>query len=161
MITINNRQRKINVNLKKMERELELMLQALGYASFDVGVLLTTNATIRRYNRDYRHKDKPTDILSFPYHTELKPGEKIAVTSPDDKNLGDMIISLEYVQKDAPKTWGRSFEEHLTHLLAHGIAHLLNYDHQTDEEFAVMQKVEKKLLRSVVTREYNKSYSNS
>lgn len=152
MITINNRQRKIKVDIKKMKLELELMLQALGYPNFDVGVLLTTNAKIRRYNCDYRNKDKPTDILSFPYHTQLKPGEKIKVNDADDKNLGDMIISLEYVQKDAPKTWGRSFEEHLTHLLAHGLAHLLNYDHQTDEEFAVMQKVEKKLLKAVVTK---------
>lgn len=149
MITINNRQRKIKVNLKKMEHHLSVMLQALGYPNFDVGVLLTTNVTIRRYNRDYRHKDKATDILSFPYHTQLKAGEKIKVSDVDDKNLGDMIISLEYVQKDAPKTWNRSFEEHLTHLLAHGLAHLLNYDHQTDEEFAVMQKVEKKLLKAI------------
>ncbi len=149
MITINNRQRKIKVNIKAMEHQLNVMLQALGYLNFDVGVLLTTNATIRKYNRDYRHKDKATDILSFPYHTELKTGKKIKVQYPEDKNLGDMIISLEYVKKDAPKTWGRSFDKHLTHLLAHGLAHLLNYDHQTDEEFVVMQKVEKKLLKTV------------
>lgn len=149
MITINNRQRKIKVNIKEMEHHINVMLQALGYPNFDVGVLLTTNATIRKYNRDYRQKDKATDILSFPYHTELKPGEKIKVKDPEDKNLGDMIISLEYVKKDAPKTWGRSLEEHLINLLAHGLAHLLNYDHQTDEEFAVMQKIEKKLLKAL------------
>lgn len=152
MITIKNRQRKINIDLQKMEHEVSLMLQALGYAHFDVGILLTTNVSIRRYNREYRQKDKPTDILSFPYHTDLKPGEKIKVLSPDDQNLGDMIISLEFVKKDAPIRWERTFEEHLTHLLAHGIAHLLNYDHITDEEFVVMQRVEKKLLKSLANK---------
>ena len=68
----------------------------------------------------------------------------------EDKNLGDLIISLEYVQKDAPKTWDRTFDDHMIALIAHGIAHLLGYDHIIDKDFAVMLKVEKKLLASVV-----------
>lgn len=149
MITIKNRQRRIAVNLKKIETEAASMLAALGYADFDLGILLTTNKTIHRYNKTYRHKDKPTDILSFPYHTELKPGQKIRVLSPEDKNMGDLIISLEYVKKDAPIRWNRSFDEQMTVLLAHGIVHLLGYDHETDEEFAVMQKIEKKALKGL------------
>ncbi len=149
MVLINNRQRKIAVDIALMQTMLEKMIKALGYPNFDVGVLLTTNASIRAYNRDYRHKDKATDILSFPYHVDLTPGEKIKVQSPEDKNLGDLIISLEFVKKDAPKRWRCSFEEHLPVLLAHGLAHLLNYDHQTDEEFEVMQKIERKLLKAI------------
>ena len=149
MITIKNTQRTFKVSNKKITQLASTMLKTLGYDNFDLGIWFTTNKTIHRYNKEYRGKDKPTDILSFPYHTELKPGDKIVVHEPDDKNLGDLIISLEYVQKDAPKTWGRTFDEHLTALLAHGITHLLGYDHETDEEFAVMQKVENKLLRAV------------
>ena len=124
------------------------MIKAIGYDGFDIGVLLTTNKSIRTYNRDYRDKDKPTDILSFPYHTELKPGEQIKVIHEEDKNLGDIIISLEYVIKKAHEL-ERTFDEHLIILLAHGVAHLLNYDHITDEDYVIMQKVEDSLLRSV------------
>lgn len=149
MIIIKNRQRKIKIDLSIMKHHIEVMLHALGYSDFDIGILLTTNASMRRYNYAYRNKDKPTDILSFPYHTALKPGQKITIHEPEDKNLGDIIISLEYVQKDAQKTWERTLEEHLVFLLAHGLAHLLNYDHQTDAEYAQMQKVEKKLIKAV------------
>lgn len=127
---------------------MEQMIKTLGYEGFDVGVLLTTNSSIRKYNRDFRDKDKPTDILSFPFHADLQPGEKIIPHDEADKNLGDIIISLEYVIKKAAEL-ERSFEEHLVILLAHGMAHLLNYDHITDEEYAVMQKVETKLLTSI------------
>ncbi len=148
MILIKNRQRKIDINLDHLTTILECMIEEIGYKNFDVGVLLTTNQSIRTYNKEFRKQDKPTDILSFPYHTELKQGEKINVQHEEDKNLGDIIISLEYVAKKAISL-ERTFEEHLITLLAHGIAHLLNYDHITDEDYAVMQKVENKLLRAV------------
>jgi len=146
MIAIRNTQRNIKINQKHIEQQAQAMLAALNYADFDLGIWFTTNKTIQHYNKTYRNKDKPTDILSFPFHPTLKPGQRIKITSPEDKNLGDLIISLEFVKKDAPIRWNRSFDEHLKILLAHGIAHLLGYDHETDEEFAIMQKVEKKLL---------------
>ena len=151
MICLRNTQRTVKISSAKIKREAQAMLTSLGYADFDIGIWFTTNKTIRWYNKTYRAKDKPTDILSFPYHTQLTAGQKIAVLNPEDKNLGDLIISAEYVLKDAPVKWERGFDEHMTVLLAHGIAHLLNYDHITDEDFAVMQKVEKKLLKAVGT----------
>ena len=151
MITIKNTQRKIAVNTRKVIGDSEKMLKALGYESFDFGIWFTTNQTIRRFNKKYRNTNKPTDILSFPYHYNLKPGEKIKVAGPDDKNLGDLIISLEYVKVNAKKTWNRSFDEHLTALIAHGIAHLLGYDHITDNESELMQKIEKKLRKAILS----------
>jgi probable rRNA maturation factor len=149
MVSIRNTQRTVKINLKSLEQQAQKMLATLGYADFDLGIWITTNPTIRHYNKTYRNKDKPTDILSFPFHPTLKPGQKIKPKNPEDKNLGDLIISAQFVKKDAPIRWNRSFEEQLTVLLAHGIAHLLGYDHETDQEFAVMQKVEKKLIRLV------------
>jgi len=128
VITIKNTQRKIKVNVPALKRALQKMLASAGYPDFDLGVWLTTNATIRSYNQKYRKIDKPTDILSFPYHPDLKPGQKIVVRDPEDRNLGDLIISLEFAIADAPN-WDRSFTEHLHALCAHGIAHLLGYDH--------------------------------
>lgn|SRR3990167_1555010 len=145
MILIKNRQRKIKVDEKQLELWGKACLDNLGYSNFDLGILLTTNPTIQKFNREYRKKDKPTDILSFPFH-QLKPGQKINPQIESDKNLGDLIISLEYVKKDAPK-WNHSFNERMKVLLVHGICHLLGYDHEEDEDFKLMQKQEKKLLK--------------
>ena len=147
MILIKNYQRKIKVDEKQMHAKAQKMLGMLGYQDFDLGIFLTTNKTIRKFNKQFRNKDKPTDVLSFPYHDYLKPGQTIHPTSPEDKNLGDIIISLEYAQKDAAKTWNRNFSEHLIALLAHGIAHLIGYDHLTDNQFKQMLKIEHKLLK--------------
>ena len=131
-----------------MRRNAQKMLDTIRYGDFDLGIWLTTDATIRRYNKEYRGKDKATDILSFAYHDELAPGERVVVHEPEDKNLGDLIISIPYVKKDAPR-WGHSFTQRLDVLLAHGITHLLGYDHETEEEYVQMQKVEKRLLKSI------------
>lgn len=148
MVTIKNRQRTFIVDVQKLQKITTDMVIALGYPDFDVYVLLTTDKSIQQYNRDFRQKDKPTDILSFPFHPEHKPGKKLRVESDEEKNLGDIIISLAYVDRTAPN-WGRTFEDHLIALLAHGLAHLLNYDHITDAEFRVMRRIENRLLRAV------------
>ncbi len=150
MITVKSSQRKIPINVERIKKTAAKMLAALDYEDFDLGILFTTNKTIHWYNKMYRDKDKPTDILSFPFHPKLKPGKRIVAKTDDDKNLGDLIISPEYVMKDAAITWNRTFDEHLTALLAHGIAHLLGYDHETDAEFAVMRRVENKLIKAVL-----------
>jgi probable rRNA maturation factor len=148
MVIIKNRQRKIDSGHLDLVTAAEAMLAALKYPHFDVSILLTTNHTIRRFNKEYRGKDAPTDILSFPYHTSLQPGRRIKVLHDEDKNLGDIIISLEYVEKDRAR-WKCSFKDRMILLLAHGIAHLLGYDHETDAEYRQMRKIEKKLCKAV------------
>lgn len=163
MIIIKNKQRKIKVNIKDLHAKTQKMLgvlnkifnnkdvshQDINCQDFDLGIMLTTNNSIQKLNKKFRGKDKPTDILSFPFHENLKPGQKIKIKSPEDKNLGDLIISLEFAQKDAKITWNRKFDEHLIALLAHGIAHLIGYDHITDQDFDKMSKIEQELLKSV------------
>ena len=83
---------------------------------FDLGIWLTSNKMIHKYNKEYREKDKPTDVLSFPYHTELKAGERIKVKTEEDKNLGDLIIAPEYVMNDLPK-WETTFDKHMQRLI--------------------------------------------
>lgn len=146
MITVKNNQRKIDIDQKKLVRDAQNVLDALRYSDFDLGILLTTNKTIRTLNRTYRHKDKPTDILSFPFHPTLKAGKRIKPTSDDEKNLGDLIISLEYVQKAAQEL-DTTFEKRMRILLVHGICHLLGYDHITDKEYAQMHRKELALLK--------------
>jgi probable rRNA maturation factor len=148
MILIKNQQRKIAIDLKKLETDAQQILVALKYLDFDLGILITTNATIQKYNRDYRHKDKPTDILSFPAHPDLQAGKRIKVHSDDDKNLGDLIISAQYVVKAAHELQV-PFEERLEVLLVHGICHLLGYDHITDADWRRMRAKEAFLLKKL------------
>jgi rRNA maturation RNase YbeY len=148
MITIKNTQRKINIDTEQLKRDAQTILNALDYADYDLGIWLTTNKTIHRYNVTYRKKDKPTDILSFPFHTDLKAGERIKPASEDDKNLGDLIISPEYIQKAAQEL-NTPFEKRLQVLLVHGICHLLGYDHITDHDYNIMKKKERFLLEKL------------
>ena len=128
MISIKNTQRKISIDVNRLKADAQTILDALDYSDFDLGIWLTTNATIRKYNKEYRHKDKATDVLSFPYHTALKAGQRIKVKEDDDKNLGDLILAPEY-------------------LLVHGICHLLGYDHIEDKDYKIMHKKEMELLK--------------
>jgi rRNA maturation RNase YbeY len=148
MIHIKNSQRKIAINIPEMTADLQSLLNALKYPDFDISVLITTNTTIRAYNRDYRDKDKATDILSFPYHPELIAGKRIKVKEPEDKNLGDLIISAEYVTKDAQEL-KVTFEQRMKRLLVHGVCHLLNYDHIDDADWRRMRAKEGFLLKKI------------
>jgi probable rRNA maturation factor len=147
MVTIKNDQ-SIPVNSAQLQSDAEKILTHLGYADFDLGILLTTNQTMHEYNKKYRDKDKSTDILSFPFYPDLNADEKITAEKPEQKNLGDIIIAPEYVKDDLER-WGQSFDERMRTLLIHGICHLLGYDHINDDDYEVM-KVKEKELRSIV-----------
>jgi probable rRNA maturation factor len=148
MILINSRLRKATRVTEQITRDAQAILRLLGYPDFDLGILLTTNATIRRYNRDFRNKDVPTDILSFPFYPDAKPGNRIISVTEEEKNLGDIIISIEYVQKSSKKL-GVSFDERLRLLLVHGICHLLGYDHISDQDHRIMRKKELQILKEL------------
>jgi probable rRNA maturation factor len=147
MILIENRICKIKINEKKIEAGIKKMLAFINYSDFDIGILFTTNKSIRNYNRNFRKKDKATDILSFPYHTELAAGQRISIQEPEDRNLGDLIVSLEFASKDA-KLIDSSLDDYILMLVAHGIAHLIGYDHITDSDHKKMSSFEKKLLKN-------------
>lgn len=89
----------------------------------EMELLLTTNAEIQELNRIYRGKDRPTDVLSFGLD--------------DDVNLGQLVISVERTEEQA-KEVGNIFEEELRFLFAHGVMHLLGYDHEVPADEKVM-----------------------
>jgi len=151
MVTIYNKQRRIPVNIGDIKSLLQKILDILDYSDFDIGLLITTDKTIRKYNRTYRHKDKPTDILSFSYHPTLRAGKRILVKSPEDKNVGDLIISLEYIKKRAEEL-KIPLEQHLKTLLVHGVCHLLGYDHETDNQYRSMKTKETYILTELDKR---------
>ena len=148
MILIRNTQRKFKIDTELLHKDIQTILSALDYSDFDIGVLITTNATIRKYNNEFRKKDVPTDILSFPFHTSLKAGARIKAKEDWEKNLGDLILSPEYIHKAAAELDER-FEDRVKMLIVHGICHLLGYDHIDDSDYKKMHKKETELLRLI------------
>ena len=148
MIYVKNTQRSIKLDIPAIKKDVTRILELIGYADFDVNIWFTTNATIRAYNRDYRHKNKPTDVISFAYYTDAKPGVRIIAETDDDKNLGDILVSPKYIQDDLPN-WNQILEERIRILLVHSICHLLGYDHITDSDYTVMQKEEERILSQI------------
>lgn len=137
--------------MSALKQDLAQLLAYLGYANFDVGLLITTNKSIQQYNREFRHKDCPTDILSFPLYPKLKAGEKIVVTDPhdpDSHNLGDIIISAEYVWDQVGQDQ-EAFAARMQVLLIHGLCHLLGYDHIREADYKKMHAKELALLRKL------------
>jgi probable rRNA maturation factor len=112
-----------------MRRRAEKMLRHLGLGAVELSVSLVDDATIQALNRDYRRKDKPTDVLAFPL---LDP-----VPAEPEGLLGDVILSVETARRQASKH-RRTLLDELTMLLAHGLLHLLGHDHATDAEERAM-----------------------
>lgn len=154
MIYLKITQRKVPIDRAALTKDLEKILHLIDYPDFALGVWITNNATIREYNREYRKKDKATDILSFPAYPDLKAGERIVVdcceedSCGDGKELGDLMLSAEYIMQAAQEL-GVSFEERLRVLLVHGICHLLGYDHIEDDDYKKMQKKEIAILKKL------------
>lgn len=148
MIYIKNRVRKIKLDEKKIKQDVKTILQKIDCVSFDLGILFTTNTSIRKMNLAYRNKDRATDILSFPYHQYSNPGKRINVKTDDDQNLGDIVISLERAKRDSTEQ-NIQFSKYLRILLVHGICHLVGYTHDTDNNHKKMQRKETELLKLV------------
>lgn len=148
MVTIKNTQRLIKIDREKISQDSQEILNIIGYPDFDLGIWFTTNKTIQRLNRDYRGKDKPTDILSFSFYPNLKPGQKIIVDDPDEKNLGDLVLSPAYIVEQIKNT-EVNLTERLEVLLIHGICHLLGYDHEIDKDYRQMRAKEVSILKKL------------
>ena len=148
LITIRNSQRSIPLNTKQIKKDIERIVSFVGYKGFGVFIWITTNATIRRYNKQYRDKDAATDVLSFPFYPHISPGERIEDATEDEKYLGDIIISAEYVYKDTIR-WNQTFEQRIRVLLVHSICHLLGYDHIKDSDYHVMKREEERIIKAL------------
>jgi probable rRNA maturation factor len=148
MIYVKNTQRIIRIDTVSVEHDMEQILNTIRYPDFDVTVWFTTEKTIQKYNQQFRDVNKPTDVLSFPYHTQASPGEALVVDTEDDKNLGDIMIAPTYMSRQLPD-WNQTFEERLRIVLVHSVCHLLGYDHVHDADYEIMQAEENRILRAI------------
>lgn len=106
-------------------------------------VALSSDAAVRTLNARYRGFDKPTNVLSFPSFEAS--GGKTPLETGEPRFLGDVVLAAETVAREARER-GIAFEDHLQHLVLHGLLHLLGYDHETDEEAEVMETLETSIL---------------
>ncbi len=100
-------------------------------AALEAAFRFTDDAVIHALNRDFRHKDKPTDVLAFAQR-EGPPG------ATDDAVLGDVIVSVETARAQAKRRGAAGLTHELCFLAAHGLCHLLGYDHPTAKAEKIM-----------------------
>ena len=106
-------------------------------------LLLSNNKSIKKLNRNFRDKNKSTDILSFPFNNKLKISK--------ETYLGDIIISYNFIDK--PKSQdNESFKKKLIKTFIHGFLHLLSFNHVRDADYKKMLKEEKFIYQSVISK---------
>ena len=110
--------------------------------SSEAAVVLTDDAEVQILNRDFRYEDRATNVLSFPAFNE----DDIARLPADvPLILGDVVIALETATAEA-RAEAKTAADHLSHLVVHGMLHLLGHDHETDEEAIIMERLEVDIL---------------
>ncbi|MGH9758455.1 MAG: rRNA maturation RNase YbeY [Candidatus Acidiferrales bacterium] len=149
---ISNRQRKIRVSVPYLRKFISRLRLRLELPRDSFSVAFVSNSEIRRWNRLYRGKNRPTDVLSFPtdersrgkrplspLHRALRPGSAA-------NYLGDVAIAPAVARENARRL-GRSLSTELRILILHGILHLMGYDHETDS--GQMERRERRLRREL------------
>ena len=113
----------------------------------EVSIMIVDNSYIQELNFIYRQQNRPTDVLSFAMN-ELSDDEPDYDSSEELNVLGDIVLSLEQASLQSNE-YGHSLERELGYLVAHGMLHLMGYDHETDEEARVMRSLEEKIMKAV------------
>jgi probable rRNA maturation factor len=104
-----------------------------------INLRLLNDKEMKKLNMQFRQKDKSTNVLSFP-------NDDISVKQT--KNIGDIAISVEYVKAEAKKE-GKTFDDHIIHMLAHGVYHILGYDHENNDNAVIMENKEIQTLKKI------------
>ncbi|RLA85397.1 MAG: rRNA maturation RNase YbeY [Deltaproteobacteria bacterium] len=134
-VTVQDRQKSRRISPKDVRRMAERILDALGLQDKELSVLLTDDDEITELNRRYLRRNRPTNVIAFP------------MEGPHPRPLGDVVISTETAKREAEES-GIEMREEVALLLAHGILHLLGYDHEGDpEEARRMEEEEERLVK--------------
>jgi probable rRNA maturation factor len=139
----------VNSNLWRSQRGVTPMLRRAiaaataqaGLEEAEVAIVLTDDAAIRKLNRAWRRRDRPTNVLSFP-----APPRPAGASGRHP--LGDVVIAYETCEREAAAE-GKPFKNHVSHLAVHGFLHLLGYDHGSREEAEEMEGLERAVLSTL------------
>ncbi|XP_040297112.1 endoribonuclease YbeY [Bufo bufo] len=147
-LLIRNLQCVIPLRRSPLRKNLQVARKCLKVEGFDVGVICTSDTKIRQLNRLYRRQDKATDVLSFPFHENLRPGLLPDPPFPDEHNLGDIYLGVEFIYQQCQET-KEDFNNVLTVTAVHGLCHLLGYTHQDPEDWRKMFEKESEVLTEI------------
>ena len=143
-ISIQNRQKRILLNLKKVRGATQKILTELGFLDAELSVVLVDDARIRDLNRRYLHRDKPTNVLAFP----MREGE-FSTLHPN--LLGDLVISVETAKRQSDR-FGLNKTEMVILLMVHGVLHLIGYEHEGTKKGAQEMSLKQKELFRIATQ---------
>lgn len=139
MIEVINRQRRHKLQAKRWREFAERALEVIGAGNRDATIVFVSDAAIRKLNRQFRGKDLPTDVLSFPAQPEsFETGAETA--------LGEIVISLARAHAQAKEN-GLTLVNEVEQLILHGLLHLCGHDHETDQ--GEMNRLELRLRRKL------------
>jgi len=139
MIVIQNSINANNINETEFCDILQTVLDELNQGKSELLIRFVDKNEIQQLNKTYRHKDKATNVLSFPSDLPVEIDEDI---------LGDVVICNEIVAEEA-KMQQKTFNNHLIHMAIHGTLHLLGYDHVEESEAQKMESLEVKILEKL------------
>jgi len=123
----------------KLNKVVSTILDQEKMSDCVINLRLLNDKEMKKLNMQFRQKDKTTNVLSFP-------NDDISVKQT--KNIGDIAISVEYVKAEANKE-GKTFDDHIIHMLAHGVYHILGYDHENNENAVIMENKEIQTLKKI------------
>ena len=123
----------------KLNKIVSTILEQEKMSDCVINLRLLNDKEMKKLNMQFRQKDKTTNVLSFP-------NDDISVKQT--KNIGDIAISVEYVKAEAKKE-GKTFDDHIIHMLAHGVYHILGYDHKNNENAVIMENKEIQTLKKI------------
>ena len=128
---------------RALKKIAQAVLDLVGQSEAELSLALIGNPEMQKLNAQYRRKDYPTDVLSFPIEETLPAAHRL---------LGDVIISVQMARRQARER-GRTTDEEMATLLVHGIVHLLGYDHERSAKDArAMKRLENKIYRQLCER---------
>lgn len=145
-VLIKNRKRGATVPASTIRRVAQRSLDALGLSDAELSIVIVGDRTMRLLNRTWRHKDYPTDVLSFRIEDALgaTPQQNARVSL-----LGDIVVNADAAERQRHER-GLSLLAEIQRLLVHGVVHLAGYDHESDQKEArQMNAIERRVLRAI------------
>ncbi len=128
-----------------MRRAIEVTVKAEDFDyPYDVTLIIVDKATIQQYNRDYRAKDKPTDVLSFIQYDD----EGFIYNEDEPVFLGDIVLCYDIALEQAEQ-YGHSTAREIAYLICHSTLHLLGYDHEEADQKQEMRQREKLIMAKI------------
>ena len=123
----------------KLKSIVSLIFREEGLLDSEINLRILDDEEMKKLNHKFRNKNLTTNVLSF---------QSDDISIKHTKNIGDIAISSEYVEREAVEE-GKFFEDHMIHMLAHGVYHILGYDHQNEETALIMENKEINILNKI------------